>query len=88
MGARWRWRRNVSSHEDLLVLVEVAAELVEPEDVAVFAREFAQFAVELAERPIGFDEAGHLQVLSIVMAGIRLRWACGGVLRPGRWQVV
>jgi hypothetical protein len=43
---------------DLLVLVEVAAELVESEDVAVFAREFAQLAVELAERAVGFDETG------------------------------
>ena len=35
------------------MLAEVAAELVAPEDVAVFARGFAQFAVELAERAIG-----------------------------------
>ncbi len=39
----------MSNHEDLLVLVQVAAELIEPEDVAVFAREFAQFAVELTQ---------------------------------------
>ena len=45
------------------MLVEVAAELVEPGDMAVFARESAQLPVELAERAIGFDDAGHLQLL-------------------------
>ena len=64
-------------------VAEVAAELVEHEDVAVLTRESAQLAVELRERVIGFDEVLHLQVLLVVVAGLGLRGACGRGLRQG-----
>ena len=39
--------------------VEVAAELVEVDDVSVLASEFVQFAVELIERALNVGEGGH-----------------------------